>query len=139
MNNPILIGGTGRCGTALIMFMLQKCQQFHILNEPKTPYNREEYAKILHGSGKERLVIKEPHLIRCARQMKVMLPSLKIIHIIRDPRDIYASIRGLPWGPNNAKEFVIWYNAIMEDAWMGREALVPLNVDDYTVIWMEDL
>lgn len=137
MDSPILIGGTGRCGTALIMFMLEKCPAFHILNEPKRMFSVSEYEQILEKSGKDRLVIKEPHFIRVVQQLKVMLPELKIIHIIRDPRDIFASVRTRKWGPRTADEFVVWYNNIMDDAWMGREAL--LSKEDYLVIWLEEL
>lgn len=49
-----------------------------------------------------RLGHEDPMLISDLPKMLRIFPAAKIVHIIRDPRDVTASVLQFPWGPNNA-------------------------------------
>ncbi len=43
-----------------------------------------------------------------------LFPNSKMIHIIRDPRDVIASLLKQRWSPDNLKQVVEWYRSIMK-------------------------
>lgn len=65
-----------------------------------------------------------------------MFPQMRYLHIIREPKDIYCSVRGRPWGPNTIVEFIHWYNVNMHKAW---QAQLTLDENRYMTLSMEQL
>lgn len=59
----------------------------------------EEYAR---SQGAQRFGEKTPTNIRYLEQLIDIFPHAKIIHIIRDPRDVVASSITMPWTANDA-------------------------------------
>jgi len=106
---------------------------------------RHQYARIftvgllseIHKHlGTRRIVHKTPHTIVWAGYLQWIFPDSKFIHIIRDPRDICASVVPLKWGPNKVEDFPAYYNDLMDDAWKARQN-VPK--ERYQVVALETL
>lgn len=79
---------------------------------------------------------KTPHTILHADLLGHMFPQMRYLHIIREPKDIYASVRGVRWGPKTVAEFVHWYNDVLRQAW---EAQRGLDESRYMTLSMEHL
>ena len=86
--------------------------------------------------GTKRIIHKTPHTIVWAGYLQWIFPNSKFIHIMRDPRDICASVLPLKWGPTTVEAFPEYYNKLMDDAWAAR-----LNVPTgrYLTVSMEAL
>lgn len=67
-----------------------------ILNAFHTPYMRSR--------GKKRWADKTPHNILKIDFLNLAFPNMKFIHIIRDGRDVAASLLEMPWGPKTVEE-----------------------------------
>jgi len=67
----------------------------------------EQYAE---SQGKVRYGEKTPHHAFFAKTLGEWFPGAAIIHLVRDPRDVVASLQRMPWAPNS----------IVDNAWMWR-------------------
>src|SRR6185436_14178577 len=67
----------------------------------------EQYAE---SQGKVRYGEKTPHHAFIAKTLGEWFPGAAIIHLVRDPRDVVASLQRMPWAPNS----------IVDNAWMWR-------------------
>ena len=56
-----------------------------------------------------------------------LIPDLKFIHIIRDPRDVVASYLGVRWAPNKLEDAIDWYSSIM-NRWIVCKSTLPENI-----------
>ncbi|MGM5483432.1 MAG: sulfotransferase family protein [Nanobdellota archaeon] len=65
-----------------------------------------------------------------------LIPNSKIIHMIRDPRDVVFSFLKQKWAPNSIEEAVSWYKSIMEK-WDFEYK--KLNKNYVKILKMEDL
>ncbi len=66
--------------------------------------------------------------------LKKHYPQARFIHIIRDPRAVFASVKSLVWGPNTPTQFIRWWS---RNVLMG---LAPLASDDCcTAVKFEEL
>ena len=54
------------------------------------------------------------------------LPKSKLIHIIRDPRDVILSFKNQPWLPNNIDNCIDIYCKLMND-WIKLKSKIPQN------------
>lgn len=79
---------------------------------------------------------KTPKTVMHVDMLGTMFPQMRYIHIFREPKDVYCSVRGLHWGPNSLPEFVQWYNDIMEKA---RQAQQGLDGRRYMTLSMDEL
>ena len=52
-----------------------------------------------------------------------MFPQMRCLHIMREPKDIYCSVRQRDWGLDTVDAFVSWYNTVMSHAWRAQETL----------------
>jgi len=50
------------------------------------------------AGGKVRFGEKTPHHALVARELLAWFPDARLIHLVRDPRDVVASLRHMPWG-----------------------------------------
>jgi hypothetical protein len=62
---------------------------------------RELYRALAAGEGKARWGDKTPLHLGCMPVLAAALPEARFIHIIRDGRDVAASVRGLPFAPGD--------------------------------------
>jgi Sulfotransferase family len=63
-----------------------------------------------------RLGHEDPVFMYKLEQVVDMYPGCKLIHIVRDPRDVTASVLQFPWGPNNAVVAGNDWNRLIEKA-----------------------
>ncbi len=66
---------------------------------------------------------KTPKTVMHADLLGQMFPRMRYVHIFREPKDVYCSIRRKDWGPNTVTEFVHYYNGIMHRAWHAQREL----------------
>jgi len=85
-------------------------------------------------TGTSHLVEKTPHTIVWAGDLAQVFGTAWFLHIIRDPRDICASVIPLKWGPKKIVDFPAWYNDLMERAWeqadrVAQRRYIVVNLD----------
>lgn len=86
--------------------------------------------------NKSVIIEKTPHTFLVVDKLFKIFPNIRYIHTFRDPRDIFASVKSLQWGPDNAYEFVTWYNRLMSRAYDIKN-IVPRK--NYLIVRLEDL
>lgn len=86
--------------------------------------------------GKDLCLEKSPRIITVAGRLARALPDAKFIHMHRDPRDVYASVKQKNWGPKNIPQFVSSYSSVMTKAYRQRH---DVQSHHYMTIQMEDL
>jgi hypothetical protein len=86
--------------------------------------------------GHLRLGHEDPRLIKDLPEVLRVLPRCRIVHIVRDPRDVTNSVLRLPWGPNNAV-----FSAEVWDRWVriARRVGAQLGPQRFLEIRYEDL
>lgn len=52
--------------------------------------------------GKDVIGDKTPHHALVARDLAALYPGCRILHLVRDPRDVVASLQRMPWGQGSA-------------------------------------
>lgn len=76
-----------------------------------------------------------PNVAR-GRQLTQLVPGMKLIHSIRDGRDVAASVVPLVWGPSDFHAALEWWcDRVLE----AEEACRGMTADELYVIRMEDL
>jgi hypothetical protein len=63
-----------------------------------------------------------------------LLPEARFVHLIRDGRDVFLSVRDLPFGPNSVDEAAEWWVQII-----GRARLHARSLPHYLEVRYEDL
>ena len=76
------------------------------------------------------------HNLLYAQDLLSMFPEGKMIHIIRDPRDVISSLKSQRWAPNNINDLVEWYSAVMNQ-WQTQKS--QLNSTQFIEIRFENL
>jgi len=76
------------------------------------------------------------HNLLYARDLLSMFPEGKMIHIVRDPRDVISSLKTQRWTPNNIPDLITWYINVMEQWKKQKPGLKP---DQFVEIRFEDL
>lgn len=69
----------------------------------------------------------------CVAEIAAVYPDAKLVHIIRDGRDVARSLRGRDWGPSTVREAAEWWRSGIE----GARAAAPAG--GYTEIRYEEL
>jgi hypothetical protein len=112
------------------------------------PRSREELAEILgdfirrvvqdflEQTGKTFFVEDNTWNILFAKEILELLPSAKIIHVYRDPRDVVASFAHQRWSPTDKEQGAVWYRTLMRHWFTVRSALSP---EDYYELSLENL
>lgn len=78
---------------------------------------RALYLALAARDGKPRWGDKTPLHVSCMPQIASVLPEARFIHLIRDGRDVAASVRGLPFAPGDGSIEAIacdWRDRIVE-------------------------
>lgn len=65
-------------------------------------------------SGKEVWIETTPINLFRARELSEFLPGARFIHMVRDGRDVIASVVREPWGPTTYEEGLVWYRRRMK-------------------------
>jgi hypothetical protein len=65
-----------------------------------------------------------------------LLPEARLVHVVRDPRDIVASYTKMRWAPDNPLHAARWYKGVINEWFSIKERL---DNDKYLVIKLEDL
>lgn len=65
-----------------------------------------------------------------------LVPSGKILHIIRDPRDVVSSLLKQRWTPTGLDQVLTWYKSIMA-IWQSQKS--KLRADQFLEIKLEDI
>jgi len=97
---------------------------------------RAYLTRFAEVSGRRYWIEKTPHNVRNADAIIDVFPDARIVHVIREPKDICASLLKQHWGPKGSQRFSSWYVQVMTDALEAREA-VPMG--HYLAVEMEDL
>lgn len=63
-----------------------------------------------------------------AKELLELVPEGKIVHIIRDPRDVVTSMMSQRWCPSEAKEAALYYKWIMDRFWRIRPTLPRIEI-----------
>lgn len=112
------------------------------------PRSRRELAEILGGfvgnvlgdllaaQGRTLYVEDNTWNILLARELRELVPTSKILHVYRDPRDVVASFREQTWAPADADRAARWYADILDRWWHVRSELPDPEVLE---ISLEDL
>jgi hypothetical protein len=93
------------------------------------------YTDYAEGHGKVRWGDKSYYLDQLPI-INSLFPDAQFIHIIRDGRDVAASILKLSWGPPNLIAVAEWWN---NHVWLGRRLGAILGPERYFEIRYEDL
>jgi len=87
-------------------------------------------------SGKPRWGDKTPLYYTCWRQLMALFPASRLVHIIRDGRDVNLSLEKVGWhGPTASDRAIYW----LERVEMAREAARELGPGRNLIIRYEDL
>jgi hypothetical protein len=93
---------------------------------------REMYALYAEGQGKPRWGDKTPAYVRSMSVVAELLPEARFVHIIRDGRDVAASVRGLWFGGDTVADSARWWSESI--AWARRDgagvAYVEVRYED---------
>ena len=91
---------------------------------------------IAAAAGAEAWVEMDPGNIFRGEELLRMFPNMRLVHSVRDGRDVAASVTPLPWGPNDLDDALDWWGAKLE---RGFAASDRLPEDRILVVQMEDL
>ena len=70
------------------------------------------------------------------KELLRMFPNMKLIHSVRDGRDVAASVLPMPWGPNDLDTALAWWARRIERGFAACEEMPPERL---LVVQMEDL
>jgi len=71
-----------------------------------------------------------------AKDLLDLIPSGKVLHIIRDPRDVVASLLQQRWTPSTLEQIIPWYQNVMQ-TWEAQKA--QLSSDHFLEIRLEHI
>ena len=99
------------------------------------------YERILsctaRQEGKARYGDKDPNVIEYIHDLVSLWPRAKILHVVRDPRDVLASKKMAKWSRNRPSFLHIFANRIQWNA--GRRSGLCLSSDNYYELVYENL
>jgi len=106
------------------------------LKLPTLPETIDAIYRNLNSKGKHRWGDKTPIYIREIKRIHQLFPDSKFIHIIRDGRDVCASLQNVRWwGKYTAKWAYYWQKSVN----LGRNAGEKLGTAYYIEVKYEDL
>lgn len=144
----IFVGGSGRCGTGITWKMFKEHPELAALDEPKTidgkrTWHPSQWAKVqtiyevaMRDQEKGKLLVKDPWLVRYANELLEYFSNSFFIHVIRDPRDVCASVWTRKWDGaprGDVHSFTTWYQSVMNSA-RGNQPK-----EHYIVVQMEEI
>jgi hypothetical protein len=96
----------------------------------------ERYAELQEISSPRVWIDHTPANVRFADLLFDHYPEAQLIHVVRDPRAVFASVRSLPWGPFSAVPAAHWW---LDRVAAGSAAQVRFGSERVTTVRYEDL
>lgn len=96
-------------------------------NEEALTAYRRLLAEIMGNKDKPSAIWigdKTPDYVFFIPQLLEIFPQANFIHIVRDPRNVYISIKNLTWGPDNPLSLALSWKKYLE-AWENHKHLIP--------------
>lgn len=59
-------------------------------------------------------VNKTPEYITCLPLLRLLYPSMRFIHCVRDGRDVACSAMTRSWGPKNVRDAALWWKGLLQ-------------------------
>lgn len=81
------------------------------------------FEAICSHQQKKVLVEDNTHNILFAHDLLTLVPNGKLIHVIRDPRDVISSLRQQRWAPQDLEQCLRWYCSVM-DTWLVQRQII---------------
>lgn len=81
---------------------------------------------MLKESNAKAYVEDTPWNLLAAKELLQLLPGSKILHVLRDPRDVVASFCQQPWSPKNLNQAIVYYKDIIR-YWFSIKSEIPSN------------
>lgn len=106
------------------------------------PYSKSELAKILGSfittnfdsiikKNKKKIFVEDNTWnVLFAKEISELVPKSKMLHIIRDPRDVIASFVKQRWCPTDLQQAIFFYKSIFK-RWFEIEKTLPDNYFSY--------
>jgi len=94
---------------------------------------RAVIGDLLAQEGKTFFVEDNTWNILFARELLDFVPSARILHIYRDPRDVVASFLHQRWSPHDPAQAAQWYRDIITHWFAVRETLPPDSYFEYSL------
>jgi hypothetical protein len=115
-----------------------------IAHPPNDPKLHEATAKFLHKvfqsicakSDADIYIADDTFSLFFAPEWQSLWPDMKFVHVVRDPRDVVASLMRQRWAPPNLDEALVFYASTMGAM---RNALGELPIEDVKTLRLEDL
>jgi hypothetical protein len=85
----------------------------------------EPYAR---GRGAVGWAETTPYNAHAAHALLTALPSARLVHTVRDGRDVASSVSSMPWGPDSIEEALDWWASRVLQASLGVAAADPGRV-----------
>jgi len=81
-------------------------------------------SSLLERAGKDYFIDSDTHNFLFAKEFSELLPEIKLIHIIRDPRDVIASYIQQKGYPDKLEHSIFYYKSVME-RWLSIKPNFP--------------
>jgi len=94
------------------------------------------FMSILTDTNKEVFVEDNTWSFLFAKDLLDLVPHGKILHIVRDPRDVVASLIKQRWTPSELSQILVWYKSVMS-TWETQKTMLDQN--QFKEIRLEDL
>ncbi|MDP4687916.1 MAG: sulfotransferase [Salibacteraceae bacterium] len=94
------------------------------------------FDAICEKQGKSIYLEDNTHNILFASDLKAIIPGMKLIHVVRDPRDVISSLQQQKWAPTALEHLISWYKSVMAQ-WEEEKA--RLDKSDFIEVKFEDI
>jgi hypothetical protein len=94
------------------------------------------FDPIAVAAGKPGWIEKFPANVRQAEVLYRIFPNMRLVHVVRDGRDVAASVVGFEWGPNEYDQALEWWARRLEAGFAACDRIPPERVH---VVQVEDL
>jgi hypothetical protein len=106
------------------------------LNKPLSRFLKSCFDAICAQQDKKFFVEDNTHSLLFAKDLMDLVPNGKIIHVVRDPRDVIASLINQRWAPRNLNQAIRWFGEI-HSGWQKQRSM--LNSEQFMEVRFEDL
>ena len=94
------------------------------------------FQSFMNASKKEVFVEDNTWSLLYSHELLKLVPEGKILHIIRDPRDVISSLLNQRWAPSDLDQILSWYKSLM-DTWKIEKT--KLRKDQFLEIKLENI
>jgi hypothetical protein len=91
---------------------------------------------VARKAGKPTWIEQTPPTVAAAETLHAIFPQMKIIHMVRDGRDVACSVIRKPWGPASVTGAIDWWDERMREC---HAATSRIPAESYYIVHLEDL